>query len=212
MLHMIFDLLSDQSLYKRPDFTNNIRQLDYLRSQCLLTRKCQQLAGQCRSPVRIILDLLNIVIIAVSRRMAQKHEIACTDDRCQDIIKVMRDTACQLAHSLHLGRLCNLAFQLILFAGVCYTDENRSFAQSANPGKTKRNRLFRANCKPHCHVAACGRTAPMPSDRIRQSSFVFAHNQIGWERGHSALLAIDGSQKGGIAEQEAAVTIRHRKT
>ena len=52
----------------------------------------------------------------------------------------------------------------------------------------------------------------MPSDRIRQSSFVFTHNQIGWERGHSALLAIDGSQKGGIAEQETAVTIRHRKT
>ena len=60
--------------------------------------------------------------------MTQKHEIASTDDGCQNTVKVMCDTACQLAYGLHLGRLCNLAFQLIFFAGVCYAYKHRSFA------------------------------------------------------------------------------------
>src|SRR3546814_9924442 len=74
----------------------------------LLPRKGEQLPRQAGSAIAVAFDLLDIVIIAVTWRMSHQHQIAMTDNGCQDVVEIVRDTASELSDGLHLGRLGNL--------------------------------------------------------------------------------------------------------
>ena len=110
MLHIKLHRLAQQAFQQVRNLCHYIGQLQYLRPQCLLTRKCQQLPRQAGCTIAVLPDLLDIVIIAVTRGMAQQHQIAITDDGGQYIIKIMRNTARKLPYGLHLGCLRHLTF------------------------------------------------------------------------------------------------------
>ena len=80
-------------------------------TQSLLTRKRQQLPHQICRAVGVLLDLHNIAKRRITRLMPQQEQITKSDNRGQQVIKVMRNPARQLPHSLHLLRLHELRLQ-----------------------------------------------------------------------------------------------------
>ena len=112
----------------------------------------EQLPGQSRRPVAVVLDLLDIIIIAVARRMAQQHQVAMANDRGQDIVEIMRHPAGQLANRLHLGCLRHLAFQFRFLAIVADREQHRSLAQSADPRDPQSDRFLAAAAQPHRQI------------------------------------------------------------
>ena len=110
---------------------HHVGQLQHLRAQRLLAREGEQLAGQAGGAVRVRLDLLDVVIVAVARRVAHQHQVAMADDRGQDIVEVVRDAAGELADRLHLGRLRDLALELGFLAIVLEQQQHRRIAQPA---------------------------------------------------------------------------------
>ena len=95
MMDLKPDSLAKQSLQQAGYIGHNIRQLQYLRTQCLLTREGKQLACQAGRAILLVLYLLNIVIIAIARLMPQQHDVAIYDNRGQNVIEIMRDTTGQ---------------------------------------------------------------------------------------------------------------------
>ena len=112
MLDRQLHRLAEQPLQQVRDFGDDVGQLQHLRPQRLLAREGEQLAGQAGGAVGILADLLDVVIIAVARRVAHQHQVAMADDRGQDIVEIVRDAAGELADRLHLGRLGDLALEL----------------------------------------------------------------------------------------------------
>src|SRR3546814_6624104 len=98
----------------------------------LLPRKGEQLPRQAGSAIAVAFDLLDIVIIAVTWRMSHQHQIAMTDNGCQDVVEIVRDTASELSDGLHLGRLGNLTLQLGFLAIVLQAQKHRRLAQTPN--------------------------------------------------------------------------------
>ena len=82
-------------------------------------------------------DLLDIVVIAVTRRVAQQHEVAIADDRGEDIVEIMRHPTCQLADRLHLGRLRHLPLEAGFLGRIDKAEQHRRLAQSAHPCKAE---------------------------------------------------------------------------
>ena len=105
------DRFSQQALQQVRDFGDHVRQLQHLRSERLLAREGEQLAGQACRAVGVGADLLDVVIIAVAGRVTHQHQITMTDNSGQYVVEIMGDTAGQLADGLHLGCLCDLALE-----------------------------------------------------------------------------------------------------
>src|SRR3546814_12715076 len=85
--------------------------MKYLRPQRRLPRKGEQLPGQTRGAIGVAADMLDIVIIAVARRVAHQHQVAAPENRGQDIVEIMRDPARELPDRLHLGLLRDLPLE-----------------------------------------------------------------------------------------------------
>src|SRR3546814_12233993 len=62
--------------------------------------------------------------------MSHQHQIAMTDNGCQDVVEIVRDTASELSDGLHLGRLGNLTLQLGFLAIVLQAQKHRRLAQT----------------------------------------------------------------------------------
>ena len=91
------DGLAEQPLQQMRHLGDHVGKLEHLRAQRLLAREGEQLAGQAGGAVRVRLDLLDVVIVAVARRVAHQHQVAMADDRGQDVVEVVRDAAGELA-------------------------------------------------------------------------------------------------------------------
>src|SRR3546814_3139467 len=102
--------------------------------------KGEQLPRQAVSAIAVAFDLLDIVIIAVTWRMSHQHQFAMTDNGCQDVVEIVRDTASELSDGLHLGRLGNLTLQLGFLAIVLQAQKHRRLAQTPNTCETYCNR------------------------------------------------------------------------
>ena len=112
------DLLAHEPLQKLAHFTDHVGQLQNYGAQRLLAAEGEQLPGEAGRPVRIGLDLLDVIVIAVARRMTQQHEIAVTDNGRQHIVEIVCHAACKLADRLHLGRLGHLTPQPLFFRRI----------------------------------------------------------------------------------------------
>ena len=113
-----FDFLAHQPLEQLADFADHVGQLQHHRPQGLLAAEGKQLPGQARGAVRVRLDLLDVVVVAVARGMTEQHQVAIADDRGQHVVEVMRNAAGKLTDRLHLGRLRHLAPQALFFRRV----------------------------------------------------------------------------------------------
>ena len=111
MLDLELDPLAEQPLEQVRDLGDDVGQLEHLRAQRLLAREGEQLAGQAGGAVRVGADLLDVVIVAVARRVAHQHQVASAEDRGQDVVEIVGDAAGELADRLHLGRLGDLALE-----------------------------------------------------------------------------------------------------
>ena len=108
MLDPELDRLAEQAVEQMRDLGDDVGQLEHLRAQRLLARESEQLPGQAGGAVGVGADLLDVVIVAVARRVAHQHQVAIAEDRGQDIVEIVGDAAGELADRLHLGRLGDL--------------------------------------------------------------------------------------------------------
>ena len=178
MLDLELHRLAHQALEQLRDFGNDVGQLQHLRPQRLLARESEQLPRQAGGAVRIGLDLLDVVIIAVAGRMAHQHQVAMPDDRGQDIVEIVRDAAGELADRLHLGRLRHLALEPGLLAIVLQAEQHRRIAQPARAGDRQRDRLVGMVLQPDRHVGRMRRAVGEAADRVGDRGLVLAHDQI----------------------------------
>jgi hypothetical protein len=118
MLDLELHRLAEQALQQGGDLGDDVGQLENLRPEGLLAREGKQLPGQSGRPVRVRADLLDVVIIAVARRVPHQHQVAMADDRGEDVVEIVSDSAGQLADGLHLRRLRDLALEPILLCIV----------------------------------------------------------------------------------------------
>ena len=203
------DLLADQPLQKVRNIGQHIGQLQHFGAQGLLAAEGEQLAGQAGGAVRIGADLLDIVIVAVTRRVPQQHQVAGAEDRGQHIIEIVRDPARQLPHRLHLGRLRNLALQSGLLGIVGQAEQHRRLAKAPHPRQAQRHRVLGRTLEAHGKVAARRRALREAPDRIGDRPLVFLHHQVGRIGRRRLILARCGAHEGGIGEQQPSVTVGH---
>ena len=84
----------------------------------LLPAEGQQLSGECGSPLGSFVDLFSVAAcVAVSRQILEQ-KCGVAEDRGEQIVKVVRDTAGELPDRLHSLRLPQLFFKLMLVGDV----------------------------------------------------------------------------------------------
>ena len=190
---------------------HNVGKLEHLRAQRLLPREGKKLSSQARGAVRIRLDLLDIVIVAVARRVPHQHQVAVADDRGQDVVEVVRDAAGELADRLHLGRLRDLALELGFLAIVLEQQQHRRVAKAAKPGDGQRDRLRRMPREPDGKVARHRRPARIAANRVGDGRLVFLDDQVAGIDRHRIAPDPGGLAERLVHRQEAAVAIDQRE-
>ena len=211
MLERQLDRLAEQALEQMRHFADHVGQLQHLRAKRLLARESEQLPGQAGGAVGVRLDLLDVVIVAVARRMAHQHQVAMADDRGQDIVEIVRDAAGELADRLHLGRLRDLALELGFLAIVLEQQQHRRIAKPAQPGDGQRHRLARLGIEADGKIARHRRAAGVAAHRIGDRGLVLLGDQVaGIDRGLGRRRSRRRLERL-VHGQEAPVAIDQRK-
>ena len=150
----------------------------------MLPREGEKLTSQSRGAVRIRFDLLDIIIVDVSRRVPHQHQVAVADDRRQDVVEVVRDAAGELADDLHFRRLRNLPLELGFLAIVLEKEQHRRIAKTAQPGNRQCDGFRRLVTSTELQ----GRpTSPGPArfaDGVGNCGFIFLDDKVArdnWE-------------------------------
>ena len=178
MLNNELHRLTHQAFEEVGDFSDDVRKLEDLRAQGLLARESEQLPRQTGSAIGIVPDLLNVVIIAVARRMTHQNQVTMPQNAGEDVVEVMRDAAGKLPDSLHLGGLRDLFLEARFLAGILDRHQHGCFAQPFGAGDGQRDRFFGQADKTDCDIAADGLTHGISAHRICHSGFVFPDDEI----------------------------------
>ncbi len=120
-----FDVFAEKPRQEHAEFGQRIAELDRLGAQRLAAREGKQLPHERGRPVRILLDVHNVLEGRVARPMRGEEKIGEPDDGSQHIVEIMRDTAGELADRLHLLALGELLFQLALHRRLKRIDDRR---------------------------------------------------------------------------------------
>ena len=96
----------------------DIGHVQHLGVERLAPGKGQQLANQISRPVGVLLDLDQVGERLVAGLVAHQKKVAKTEDGGQQVVKVVRDPARQLAHGLHFLRLDELQLKPFGLRGV----------------------------------------------------------------------------------------------
>ena len=212
MLHDELDGLAEQSLQQVGHLRHDVRKLEDLRAQGLLPREGKKLSSEARGAVGIRLDLLDVVIVAVSRRMAHQHEVAMADDRGQDIVEIVSDPAGELSDHLHLGCLGDLPLELGFLAIVLQQQQDRGIAEAAKPRDGQSDRVRSLVSQAHCKIARHRRPARIAADGIRDGRLVLLHHQIARVDRHARPLEPSSLAESAVHRQEPAVPVDERQT
>jgi hypothetical protein len=113
-----FDVLADQAAQQVRQLDQHVGDVEDARLQGLLAREGQQLAHQIGGAVGVLLDLHDVGEGRVAGLEAHQQQVAEADHRGQQIVEIVRDAAGQLADRLHLLRLGELDFEVLLLGDV----------------------------------------------------------------------------------------------
>ncbi len=206
------DLGAEQALEQLVHLADHVGQLDDFGLQRLLPAEGEQLPREAGGAVRVGLDLLDVVVVAVARHVAQQHEIAIADDRGQHVVEVVRHAAGQLPDRLHLGGLRDLPLEPRLLGRVGQAEQHRRLAQPAHAGQAEAHRLLRVAAQPHGDIAARGGALPVAAHRIGHRGLVRRDDEVGRvRRDVLAFRNTGGVAKCRVGEQEMAVAVGHRQ-
>ena len=205
------DRLAEQALQQVRHLRDDVGKLQHLRAQRLLAREGEQLAGQAGGAVRVRLDLLDVVIVAVARRVPHQHQVAMADDRGQDVVEIVRDAAGELADRLHLGRLGDLPLELGFLAIVLEQQQHRRIAEPAQAGDGQRDRLLRLAREADGEVARHGRAARVAANGVGDRRLVLLDDEVAGIDRLGIALDARGAAEGLVHRQEAAVAVDQRQ-
>jgi hypothetical protein len=128
LAHLELDALSEEALQEERQVGERLAELHGLRAERLAAREGEQLAHQARRPVRVLLDLHQVLERRVRRPVAREQQVRVADDGLEDVVEVVRDAAGELADRLHLLRLDELLLEEPLLGRVERV-EDRPLAQ-----------------------------------------------------------------------------------
>ena len=211
MLDDQLDGLAEQALQQVRHLRHDIRKLKHLRPQRLLAREGEQLASQAGGAVRVRLDLLDVVIIDVARRVPHQHQVAMADHRGQDVVEIVRDSAGKLADDLHLRRLRDLPLELRFLAIVLEEQQHRRVAEPAKAGDGQRHRLRGLAREANGDVARHRRPAGVAADSVGDRGLVFLDDEVAGIDRHFRPLDPGSLAEGLVHGQEPSVAVDQRK-
>ena len=108
------DILADQPPQQVRQLDQHVADVEHARLQCLLAREGQQLPHEIGGAVAVLLDLHDVGERRVARPEPHQQQVAEPDHRGQQIVEIMRDAAGELSDRLHLLRLRELHFEILL--------------------------------------------------------------------------------------------------
>ena len=185
--------------------------LQRLRTKRLAAREGEKLAHQSGRPVRVLLDLHDVLKGRIGRPVIGEQEIGIADDRGQDVVEVMRDAAGELADRLHLLALREVLLQSALFGGVerehgsaCAFVAPRIGGGDEEAGRARRARALERNVERRdVPLALSGRL-----DRCSQRGMVTLGDQAKDRRASRAGMGFERVRsepgKGGVGTQQRA--------
>ena len=98
---------------------------EHLRPQGLAAREGEQLAHEARGPVRVLLDLHDVLEGRIRRPVVGEQQVAVADDGLQHVVEVVRHAAGELADRVHLLGLGELLLDLAQVGGVEGVEDRR---------------------------------------------------------------------------------------
>ena len=99
------DRLADEPLQHGLHAGHDAVELQHLGREHLLAAEGEELARQGGRLVRRLADALGVLAQGVDRGQAPEHQVAVAADDHEQVVEVVRDTARELAHRVHLLRL-----------------------------------------------------------------------------------------------------------
>src|SRR3546814_20144728 len=118
--------------------------------------------------------MLDIVIIAVARRVAHQHQVAAPENRGQDIVEIMRDPARELPDRLHLGLLRDLPLEARFLARILEAQQHRRLAPPAHADDAPRPRPVPLTPQADRQVTADLLAAAVAADPVGERPLVLA--------------------------------------
>ena len=110
--------LAEQAAEQNGELRQHVAECQLLRAQGLLAREGKQLAYQARGPVRVLLDVHDVLEGRIGWAVVHQQEVGEADDRRQHVVEVVRDAAGELADGLHLLRLQQCRLHALLLGDV----------------------------------------------------------------------------------------------
>ena len=89
--------LAEEALQQQRQVRQRLAELHDLGPQRLAAREGEQLAHEARGPVRVLLDLHEVLEGRIGRPVAREQQVRIADDRLQDVVEIVRDAAGELA-------------------------------------------------------------------------------------------------------------------
>ena len=141
------DFFSENPFQHLAQFHEVFGDVDQFGLQRLLAGKCQQLAHQTGGAVGVVFNLNKVSKRGVADAVALQQQVAETDDRGQEVVKVVGDAAGQLSHRLHFLRLGEFDFEVFLFGSVDQIDDETGRRFAAVKAFHRRN-VGKGNLRP----------------------------------------------------------------
>ena len=160
------DVLAEETAEDRLDVADQRVEVEDLQLLDLPAAEREQLTRQ-RGAVRGgFLDRFEIGAAAAVGRQFFEQQLAEADDRRQQIVEIVRDTAGEPADALHLLRLAELAFEAAAFGDIASRQHQLAVRLAASRSGSRRSRRARA-IRPGDGARAAPAIAP--SSRPRES-------------------------------------------
>ncbi len=204
--------LAEQPVQQVRDLGDHVGQLQDLRAQRLLAREGEQLAGQAGGAVRVGADLLDVVIIAVARRVAHQHQVAGPMIAVRILLKSCATPPASWPTACILVACATCALEPRFLAIVLEAEQDRGIAEPARAGDGHRHRLVRIGPEPHREIAR-HRRGPRPKRRTASETAALSSSttRSPGQAGLSVAASPAARAERLVQEQEAAVAVGQRE-
>ena len=154
------DILADQAAQQVRQLDQHVADIEHARLQRLLAREGQQLPHEIGGAVAVLLDLHDVGEGRVARPEPHQQQVAEPDHRGQQVVEIMRDAAGELADRLHLLRLRELHFEVLLLGDVDEMQHQPRYRPSAASRRRRAGSGKRRSCARAVRSAAHRPAAP----------------------------------------------------
>ena len=111
-------MLADEASQHLVHFRHDDVEVEHFGLQHLTPAVGEQLPRQRRGPLGCFADLLDVAAFGITGRQLAQQELRVPENRCEEVVEVVGNTAGELPHRFHLLRLPELLFEMSLCGDI----------------------------------------------------------------------------------------------